>query len=396
MRNGQQDVGTGTQEGGMVPPGVTPSDSALRVFILSASFGQGHRQANDSLDQALRATGQNLDLRHRDYVTYGNPLEVAATVGFYHAVLQYTPGLYKWFYRWMDREVEPAVLANTFAWLGLRGMLPELRELRPDLVVSSHPTPVSVADNARRRLKADFPIAVILTDYYVHHHSARQEAQLLMVANPEGREEAARWRIPDEQVVVTGIPIQPVYRELIGADKSALRQKHGLRDDQPLILLSGGGTGIYHAQDRVLAELANLGRPVQVLVLAGAGEPGVTRVGGATFHHLGFTPDFPELLAASDLVVGKAGGLTVAEATALGVPFVIHEPIPGQEERNAGYLVRHGAGLWAAVLPELRPAVLRALDPGEHARLSAASRSLGVPDAADRAAAALLRKMGRA
>lgn len=63
----------------------------------------------------------------------------------------------------------------------------------------------------------------------------------------------------------------------------------------------------------------------------------MTQHGGATLHQLGHTSDFPELLAASDLVVGKAGGLTVAEATTLGVPQVIHQPIPGQEEHNADY-----------------------------------------------------------
>ncbi|WP_415786250.1 glycosyltransferase, partial [Deinococcus saxicola] len=122
---------------------------------------------------------------------------------------------------------------------------------------------------------------------------------------------------------------------------------------------------------------------------------GIQQVGGATVHELGHTDDFPELLAASDLVVGKAGGLTVAEATALGVPQVIHAPIPGQEEYNAAYLERCGAGLWAHDLSELRPAVLRALDTDEHARLSACARRISVPDAADRVAAALLRRLGR-
>lgn len=376
-------------------PGTASPGADLSVFILSASFGSGHKQANGALEGALRATGVPLRVRHRDYVTYGNAWEKAVTVGLYHAWLRYAPGIYRQFYHLMDREDEPWILANAFNWLGQRGMLPELRELRPDVVVCGHPTPVGVADGVRRRLRADFPIALIVTDYYVHHHSARHEAGLLMVANPEGREEAARWGIPDENVAVTGIPISPVYRELLGADRGTLRRKHGLREDLPLILLSGGGTGIYHAQARVLAELSNLGRRVQVLVLAGATERGVTQVGGATVHSLGYTPHFPELLAASDLAVGKAGGLTVAETTALGVPMVIHEPIPGQEEKNADYLLRHGAALWARETGDLRPSVLRALDGGEHARLSAASRALGMPDAADRAAAALLHKLGR-
>ncbi|TDE87442.1 glycosyltransferase [Deinococcus sp. S9] len=368
----------------------------LRALILSASFGSGHHQANDALDRALRAAGVNLRARHADFIAYLNAFERAVTVGTYAAWLRYAPGMYKAFYEWTDQETEPRALTGTFSWLGLRGMLRDLRAVRPEVVVSSFPTPVALAHTARQRLGADFLNALVVTDYRVHHHWARPEAELLMVANEEAREQMARWRIPDANVAVTGIPIAPAYRALIGADRTALREKHGLKPDEPLILVSGGGTGTYRALNRVLNELANLGRRVQVLVLAGAQGRGVTRVGGATIHALGFTTAFPELLAASDLVVGKAGGLTVAEATALGVPLVIFEPIPGQEEHNADYLLRHGAGLWARELTDVRPAVLRALDPDEHARLSAHARAISVPDAADRVAAALLRRLGRA
>ncbi|ABF45481.1 MULTISPECIES: MGDG synthase family glycosyltransferase [Deinococcus] len=368
----------------------------LRALILSASFGSGHHQANDALDRALRAAGVNLRARHADFIAYLNAFERAVTVGTYAAWLRYAPGMYKAFYEWTDQETEPRALTGTFSWLGLRGMLRDLRAVRPEVVVSSFPTPVALAHTARQRLGADFLNALVVTDYRVHHHWARPEAELLMVANEEAREQMGRWRIPDANVAVTGIPIAPVYRALIGADRTALREQHGLKPGEPLILVSGGGTGTYRALNRVLNELANLGRRVQVLVLAGAQGRGVTRVGGATIHALGFTTAFPELLAASDLVVGKAGGLTVAEATALGVPLVIFEPIPGQEEHNADYLLRHGAGLWARELTDVRPAVLRALDPDEHARLSAHARAISVPDAADRVAAALLRRLGRA
>ncbi|GMA16477.1 UDP-N-acetylglucosamine--LPS N-acetylglucosamine transferase [Deinococcus metallilatus] len=374
-----------------------PSGPELRALILSASFGSGHHQANDALDRALRAAGVDLRARHADFIAYLNAFERAVTVGTYDAWLRYAPGMYKAFYEWTDQETEPRALTGTFGWLGLRGMLRDMRDVRPEVVVSSFPTPVALAHTARQRLRADFLNALVVTDYRVHHHWARPEAELLMVANEEARGQMVdRWRLPEANVAVTGIPIAPAYRTLIGADRTALREKHGLKVDEPLILVSGGGTGTYRALNRVLNELANLGRRVQVLVLAGARGRGVTRVGGATVHALGFTTAFPELLAASDLVVGKAGGLTVAEATTLGVPLVIFEPIPGQEEHNADYLVRHGAGLWAHALAEVRPAVLRALDAGEHARLSANARALSVPDAADRVAAALLRKLGRA
>lgn len=367
----------------------------LRALILSASFGSGHHQANDALDRALRAAGVNLAARHADVLAYLNPAERAVTAGTYALWLRHAPAMYRAFYDWTDSETEPRALTGTFGWLGLRGMLRDVRETGPEVVVGSYPTTVALSNTARTRLGVDFLNALIVTDYRVHHHWARPEAELLLVATEEAREQMLRWRIPPDRVEVTGIPIAPVYRTLIGADRAALRLRHGLDPALPLILIAGGGTGSYRALKPVLAELSALGRRVQVLVLAGARGRGVSRVGGATVHQLGPTGDFPELLAASDLVVGKAGGLTVAEATTLGVPQVIHEPIPGQEEHNADYLVRHGAARWARTLREVRPAVLRALDGDENARMGACARRISAPDAADRVAAALLRRLGR-
>ena len=374
---------------------MTQAGPPLRALILSASFGSGHHRANDALDGALRAAGVNLQAHHADYLSYLSPFERTVTAGTYDLWLRHAPALYRAFYDWTDAETEPKALTGTFGWLGLPGMMRDVQQTAPELVVGSYPTTVALSNTARQRLGVDFLNALIVTDYRVHHHWARPEAELLMVATEEAREQMARWRIPPDSVEVTGIPISPEYRALIGADKAALRLKHGLDPETPLILISGGGTGTYRALRRVLAELAGLGRRVQVLVLAGARGRGMSQVGGATVHQLGHTDHFPELLAASDLVVGKAGGLTVAEATTLGIPQVIHEPIPGQEEHNADYLERHGAALWARELPEVRPAVLHALDPDENARLGQRARQVSVPDAADRVAAALQRRLGR-
>ena len=61
-----------------------------------------------------------------------------------------------------------------------------------------------------------------------------------------------------------------------------------------------------------------------------------------------------EYMAASDLVVGKPGGLTTSEALARGLAFVIVNPIPGQEERNSDHLLEEGAAIRCNNLPVAR------------------------------------------
>jgi len=60
---------------------------------------------------------------------------------------------------------------------------------------------------------------------------------------------------------------------------------------------------------------------------------------------LGFTDQMDELMAMADVVVSKPGGLTTSEALACGAAMVIVDPIPGQESRNADFLLENGAAI---------------------------------------------------
>lgn len=376
----------------MSGPLPTPLPTPLRAFEFSAAFGGGHAQASAALVAALRRRVP-LELFEGDFVSYLSWFHRLYTADLYTYWLKYHPDGYRRFYEWTDRASEPKAITTTFHYLGLGGLTRDLRVARPELVLSSFPTNVALADTARRRMRLHFLNSILVTDYYSHHHWARPQADLLMVATAQTKREMHGWGLDPARVVVTGIPIRSQFRELIGADPRPIRERYGLDPELPLLLVSGGGRGTYRDLPRLLSVLPNLGRRVQVLLLAGGGEPGVQQLGGATIHRLGYSDALPELMAAADLVVGKAGGLTVAESTALGVPMVVFGPIPGQEEHNARWLTRHAAGRWPQDHSELRRDLLRLLDPEVRAAHSVQARALSVPDAADRAAAALLDAM---
>lgn len=375
---------------------MSPEAPHLRALLLSASLGGGHQKAGEALTQALGELAPGFEAVHSDYLTYLNPLERSLSAGLYMLWLRYSPASYRFFYDWTNREGEWKVITQSFSWAGVMGMARDLRRARPQLVVSSYTAPATLAGVVRERLKMRFLNAMVVTDYSIHKHWARPEADLLLVPTEQARSELIGWGIPAERLCVTGIPILPRYRTLVGADKAELRRRFGLRPDEPVILVSSGAAqGTYHGVNEVCAAASALGTRVQVLLPAVSGPLGVERLGSATIHRLGYTADFPELLAASDLVVGKAGGLTVAEALALGVPLLVYQPIPGQEEGNARYLVAEGAALWAKNAWELRRDLLSLLgDPTRLRAMSASARRLGRPDAAFDAARLLLSRLG--
>jgi processive 1,2-diacylglycerol beta-glucosyltransferase len=97
---------------------------------------------------------------------------------------------------------------------------------------------------------------------------------------------------------------------------------------------------------------------------------------------VGFTTEMDEYMAAADLMIGKPGGLTTSESLIKGLGWVVVNPIPGQEEKNAIYLLEHGVGVWCDNLHTLAFKVRSVLDePGRPEAMRGSALRLGRPDA---------------
>ena len=66
-----------------------------------------------------------------------------------------------------------------------------------------------------------------------------------------------------------------------------------------------------------------------------------------TLRPLGFVQQIADLMVACDVLVTKTGGVTLAEAFCCGLPVLAFDPLPGQEEGNARYVVGRGAAVLA-------------------------------------------------
>jgi processive 1,2-diacylglycerol beta-glucosyltransferase len=118
--------------------------------------------------------------------------------------------------------------------------------------------------------------------------------------------------------------------------------------------------------------------------------------GREDFRVVGFTTDMPQLMGISSLFVGKPGGLSSSECMAAGLPMVIIDPIPGQEERNADYLLEEGAAVRCnySTTVGYKLATLLA-DPARLAAMAAHARRIGRPDAAEVVATTSVALTGR-
>jgi processive 1,2-diacylglycerol beta-glucosyltransferase len=206
---------------------------------------------------------------------------------------------------------------------------------------------------------------------------------LYCVAAEETRARLVARGAATGNVVATGIPIAAKF--LSKPDARAVRKNYGLRDDQPVLLVLGGGFGMGPVAE-VMAELDKVPGQFQTLVVTGHNEELRRKLATQTRRHpthvLGFSTNMHELMAVADLIITKPGGLTTSEALALGKPLFILNPIPGQEAANSDFLLERGAAVKVNRVEDLPFRIGKLLGSKKLAEMARAAKALGRPQSA--------------
>src|SRR2546426_201966 len=204
-----------------------------------------------------------------------------------------------------------------------------------------------------------------------------------VAADEVGHDLVARG-IPRERVVVTGVPVRTEFAS--APDPREMRRALGLPAEVPVVLAMAGSRGSVGRLPDVARVLARIRRPVVGILVAGP-DAGLRAwlarlAAGSSPRGVGFVPDLHRLMAAADLVVTKAGGMTLAEAMAVEVPLLFYGSLPGQERRNERFAAAAGVALVARGRPDLERLLDRALsDPDLLEHLRAPMRARRRPDA---------------
>ena len=347
-----------------------------KVLVLSASAGAGHVRAAEAVEKAFHELGAARKVRHVDTLDYTNKLFRHLYAKAYLDMVQSAPAALGWLYDHLDRPWQNERRRLALDRLNTRPFVKLLKQYQPEIIVCTHFLPAEIISWLKAKERLHSPQAIIVTDYDVHAMWLCHHYEQYFVALEETRVHLERLGIPADKITVSGIPIDPVFAQ--PKDKRALRAKHGLKQDRVNILISAGGFGV-GSVEHVIESLLALKHPAQVIAVCGRNEElraQLAEMAGrvAPDQHvalkvLGYTKEMDELMAASDLLLGKPGGLTTSEALARGLVLVIVNPIPGQEERNSDHLLEEGAALRANNLPALAYKIDRLLD--DSARLAA-------------------------
>ena len=360
-----------------------------QVMIFYASAGFGHEKAARGIEEAMRTSLDPAAVECLDTVKLAPGFFGDLYRQTYLLQIKYAPWLWGMFYYSFDvpwiyfftRKIRR--LLNS---LTARKLETLLVEKNPETVIATHFLAVEVAAFLKIRGRIRSKIISVVTDYLPHYVWTAAGVDGYAVAVEETKDGLIRRGVPAERIRITGIPIESKF--LKTNSKEELAAKFNLKTSVFTILLTSGGGGIGALVD-IVDGLLELKKTMQVLVVCGTNKDLFERLSKRSeawpsLKVFGFVNNMQELMEVSDIVIGKAGGLTITESFSKGKPVILFQSIPGQERRNAVCVERYGAGILAHGAPDVIKRIRGLLEnPKEFDSLKAGARQLSRPFAAE-------------
>ena len=325
-----------------------------KILIFYGAYGGGHLAAANAIKNYLDKNYSECETMLIDCIEYINKYLNKISTTAYKEMAKKAPWMWKKVYSNSDHGAL-AKISTTSNKLMSRKLNVILQDFKPDLVISTHPFSNQMCTNLKKQQKISCKIATILTDMAPHSQWTvdAEYIDYFFVSNEEIKLALVDEGISDSKVFVTGIPLSEKFNMTF--NKHDIYEEFKLTPGKTTILFFAGGEfGLGRKRTAlVFRALIRLFKDFQIVAISGR-----NKKMNAKFHHLvdlydvsdrvkvlEYTNKVPELMSISNIVITKPGGLTTSESLASNLPLILINPIPGQEEENADFLVRNGVAV---------------------------------------------------
>jgi processive 1,2-diacylglycerol beta-glucosyltransferase len=347
----------------------------LRVLVFSATFGAGHLRAAEAVTEAIRIKEPQVEIIHLDFGEVISKTFNTVIKTTYIELIKHTPKLWGKFYYRTSKIAPDSVLQRFLNGLGRQEFVKYINSYQPDLIICTYPTVSGVLAQLRVEKILHVPVATVVTDYAVHSQWIHTGVDLYIVGCKDVYDGMVARGIDSNRIKITGIPVNPKFEYKL--NKQETRVKLGLDPKLPTFLVMGGAYGVLGGAKEICKFLSERGEGIQTIVVCGRDTKlfqsleGIVDKSKNRILLLGYVTNVEELMSAADLIITKAGGLTVSEALTKSLPLLIFRPIPGQEEENASFVDAIGAGKVSNTQEQLHEHLLSVMTvPGELANMA--------------------------
>ncbi len=320
-----------------------------RILILYTSIGGGHYKAALGIKNYLKEHYPEHRVMMIDALKFTNKVVDKLVISAYVNMARYSPNVWGDIYQFSQKQYSVANFSNGVQKLLSIKLLRLFEREKPDIVISTHPFITEMVAVIKKRDKFITNLNVIMTDYASHTfwEIKHQYVNRYFVANEEMKYHLIHDGIAENKIFVTGIPVGLEF--LKEYDKAKTCKELELDPHKKIVLMFGGGEYGLSDVKHFFKGLMEVEEDIQVIAVAGKSKRIQNMFKNTSLKYdkrvivLGYTDKVAEYMKASDFVISKPGGLTTTEVLTSNVPFIIINPIPGQEEENARFLLNNGA-----------------------------------------------------
>jgi processive 1,2-diacylglycerol beta-glucosyltransferase len=322
-----------------------------KILIMSAPFGSGHKLAATAVMQELSRSGALVE--ECDAFSFLPAWMGQTCLAVYGLLLKYWPEGFAMLYKWSNGKQSSLKLRNFLNKFMAKRAAKFIQDFAPDAVVVTHATPAGMLAYYKEHYDHNLYVAAITTDYFLHDWwlckgintyfvaDNQLTVKLLAMARAQG--------LPQPEVLATGIPIRRHFSRM---NYLHAREMFHWEERTLVCLFMGGGEGLLPMVP-IIETLRKAYLPyLKIVAVAGNNaslEASLEQFPDITVY--GFTDALPDLMIGADIVVTKAGGLTLTEALTAGTEIIIYQPLPGAEAENTAWFLQEGLAQ-KAVTPE--------------------------------------------
>ena len=318
----------------------------MKILVLTLSTGQGHNQTAHALSEYFTSRGEESVVL--DVYKYISPFLSDSVEKGYLVSTSHIPKLYGKLYRFAEKRDDKERTVSLYklfnSVLGIK-FAKYVSEYQPDAIITTHVFAALMMSAMEDKLPNAVTIGVI-TDFTLHPFWGHTDLDYYVTASHLLSHACIKKGIDAEKILPFGIPIDPKFSKSV--PKTEARRVLGM-DDHDTVMVMMGSMGFGNVTNLV-KEIDSLDLDFQIICVCGKNRRALRKVEALknTKHKIysyGFVDNVDVMMDASDFIVTKPGGLTTSECMAKGLPMMLINPIPGQEDRNMEFLTNNGLAM---------------------------------------------------
>ncbi|WP_276937879.1 MGDG synthase family glycosyltransferase [Ferrimicrobium acidiphilum] len=318
--------------------------STTKALLLSARMGGGHNGVARVVSEELASYG--IECETRDFLDASPRMGRILERGFKLEV-ERAPWAYQLEF-WLWNGFTPIVTFTRRVLQAFfqRGVARWIEDIDPDIIIALHPFSAQLLGQMRHQrnpVVSNRPIATFLTDYSVHPLWVHPDVDLHLCVSETAAVQARTRAGASGEIVVTGPFVDPKFFSHV--DRQAAREALSIPNDRFVALIVSGSWGVGDIAE-TFQLLASNDEFFPVALCGHNRDLQVQLANDTRGLAVGWTDDVRLYMAAADVVIQNAGGLTSLEAMAAERPVISYRPIAGHGRENVAAMESAGATVW--------------------------------------------------